>query len=55
MKQPTDYTTLANRCPNCGHRLSMRDGTRCIVVTNGKTPLDPKNDRQCDCRLHVRS
>lgn len=49
----TAYQRLTNRCPNCGHRLSMREGaSRCAVVT-GKAS-DPSVKVVCPCKEHVR-
>lgn len=52
----TDYSTLANRCPNCPHRLNMGQGSRCTVVVNtsDKSFRDPTNDKPCRCRKHHR-
>lgn len=51
-RETTNYKALTNRCPDCGHRLSMREGSRCTVVRGDGH--DKANDRPCLCRKHRR-
>lgn len=53
MRTPTDYTNQRNRCPRCGHRLTMvLGGPNCQVVTGD--PHDPTIIERCRCRRHHR-
>ena len=43
MREPTEYRNLKNRCPHCGHRLSMIRSGKCSVVT--EQPVE----KPCNC------
>lgn len=60
MRTPTDYTKQKNRCPNCGHRLTLATHSKALTTTvvrcaqvSGK-PSDPTLFIPCPCREHVR-
>jgi hypothetical protein len=50
-KQETNNLNAANRCPACGHRLSMVEGTKCTVIMGDGRP---GNDHECPCKKHFR-
>ncbi len=49
-RKQTDYSNLANRCQECGHRLSQHNTTRCLIVTNPTRQRDAEGDVSCGCK-----
>lgn len=52
-REPTVYLGQSNRCPHCGHRLSVALGRACAVLT-GDGSGNESGDRPCGCRRHFR-
>ena len=49
MRKPTNYPSLVNRCPDCGHRTILHGEKGCHVVTNA-IDRSPDNDKPCTCK-----
>ena len=49
-RSQTDYHKLANRCQECGHRLSSHNDKRCEIVMNLTRQRDAEADVACGCK-----
>ncbi len=48
MREPTNYFTQSNRCPNCSHKKKMHGQDGCNTIIGNTN--EPALDKACKCK-----